>query len=82
MELRIGMAQTGQVIEIELPPGADRAELKARIEAALASAGDSDSQSVLWIEDRRGKETGVPVGRIGFVELGAGDEERRIGFGA
>lgn len=81
MELRIGMAQTGQVIEVELPDDTDRAELRARIDQALSSVGDDDSQAVLWIEDRRGKETGIPVSRIGFVELGAGDDERRIGFG-
>ena len=82
VDIRIGIAQSGQVIEVEMPDDADRAELKSRVEAALSAAGDSSSGAVLWLTDRRGKETGVPAGRIAFVEVGAADNERRVGFGA
>ncbi len=80
MDIRIGIAQSGQVVEVELAEDADRAELKARIETVLGSA--DDSTAVLWLVDRRGKETGIPAARISYVELGAADADRRIGFGA
>lgn len=80
MDIRIGIAQSGQVVEVELAEDADRAELKARIETVLGSA--DDVAAVLWLVDRRGKETGIPAARISFVELGAADADRRIGFGA
>ena len=77
MDVRIGIAQTGQVIEIELPEGTDRAELRKQLDTTLA-----DDSAVLWITDRKGKDVGVPSARISFVELGSADQERRIGFGA
>ena len=77
MDLRIGIAQTNQVIELELDAETDREELKKRIDDAL---GDDDN--VLWLVDRKGKETAVPASRISFVELSSDDRDRRIGFGA
>lgn len=77
MDVRIGIAQSGQVIEIEMEDDTDRSALKAEVDAVLADDG-----KILWLTDRRGKETGVPGDRISFVELGEEDAERRIGFGA
>ena len=77
MDVRIGIAQTAQVIEIELPEGTDRAELRKQLDATLA-----DESSVLWITDRKGKDVGISAARISFVELGSADQDRRIGFGA
>jgi hypothetical protein len=77
MDVRIGIAQSGQVIEIELPEGTDRAELRKHLDTTLA-----DDDAVLWITDRKGKDVAVPTSRISFVELGSADQERRIGFGA
>ena len=54
----------------------DRAALKARIEAALTGAVD-----VLWLTDKKGRDVGVSAAKIAFVELGAAEGERRIGFG-
>ena len=77
MDLRIGIAQTNQIIELELDDETDRADLKAQIDDVL---GDADK--VLWLIDRKGKETAVPASRISFVELSSVDPDRRIGFGA
>ena len=77
MDVRIGLAESPQIIEIEVDDDADRAALRAEVEAALG--GDS---RVLWLTDRKGKELGIPSQQIGFVEIGTGDAERRIGFGA
>jgi hypothetical protein len=77
MDIRIGIAQSASVIELEMDDSVDRGELKAKIDAALG-----DEQGVLWLNDKRGKDVAVPVSRISFVEIGKDDAERRIGFGA
>ncbi|MDH3679757.1 MAG: DUF3107 family protein [Acidimicrobiia bacterium] len=77
MDLRIGIAQTSQIIELELDVETDRAALRKQIDETL-----SEDDGVLWIVDRKGKETAVPSSRISFVELSSVDPDRRIGFGA
>ncbi len=77
MDVRIGIAESPQVIEVELENDTDRDKLKADVEAALAG-----KNKVLWVTDRKGKELAVPAQQIGFVELGTSDAERKIGFGA
>jgi hypothetical protein len=37
---------------------------------------------VLWLSDRKGRQVGVPVDKIAYVEIGAPGADRRIGFGA
>jgi hypothetical protein len=76
VDVRIGVTQAPREIGIELAVGADRDELKTRIEAALAGATD-----VLAITDKRGNQTFVPSAKIAYVELGSPDGERKIGFG-
>ena len=76
MDVRIGVTQAPREINIELPEDADRGELRARVEAALAGASD-----VLWITDKRGKDVAIPSAKIAYIELGSADSDRRIGFG-
>ncbi len=76
MDLRIGIADSPQVVEIELDDDVDRDEVKSQIEASLAGP------EVLSLVDRKGRDWLIPAGRIAFVEIGTTDAERRIGFGA
>ena len=76
MDVRIGVLHTPKEIEVNLAPDADRAEVRARIEAALA-----DKHAVLWLTDRVGTEIAVPAERIAWVQLGSAEADRRIGFG-
>jgi hypothetical protein len=74
VDVRIGVTQAPREINLEL---SDDDELAVpRIEAALAGTDD-----VLWLTDRRGKRVAVPSAKIAYVEIGAADGERRIGFG-
>lgn len=77
MDVRIGIAESPQVIEVELENDADRDAIKSDVEAVLAG-----KSKVLWLTDRKGKELAVPAGQIAFIELGTSDAERKIGFGA
>ena len=69
------MTQAPREITVEVDD-AQRDDLKAKIEAALAGAAD-----VLWITDKRGRDVGVPAAKIAYVEVGSADGDRRIGFG-
>lgn len=76
MDVRIGVLHTPKEIEVNLPADTDRAEVRARIEAALA-----DEHAVLWLTDRLGTDIAVPAERIAWVQLGSAEADRRIGFG-
>ena len=76
VDVRISVTQTAREISIEVADDLDRAELKAKIDAALTGAVD-----VLWLTDKKGRDVGVAAAKIAFVELGAAEGERRIGFG-
>ncbi len=76
MDVRIGISESNQVIEVELADDADRAGLKSSVADAIGTG------AMLWLTDKKGKETGVPGSKISFCEIGASDDERRIGFGA
>ena len=75
MEVRIGVTHTPKEIELEVESAAD--DVAKLVEAALAGDG-----AMLWMTDRRGRRVGVPAGRIAYVEIGSGHEDRRVGFGA
>ena len=75
MDVRIGVTYTAKEIDVELAEGADAAAVKADIEAALAN-----DTAVLWLTDRKGRQVGVPVSKVAYVEIGAPGDERRIGF--
>ena len=79
MEVRIGVVHTPKELALELegsPDDVDREKLKDDIEAAL-----SDEEKVLWLTDRRGRQVGIPSGKIAYIEIGT-PEDRRIGFGS
>ena len=75
MDVRIGVTYTPKEIDVELGSDADAAAIKADIEQALSS-----EHGVLWLTDKRGRQVGVPVSKLAYVEIGSPDAERRIGF--
>ena len=75
VDVRIGVTYTSKEIDVELGDGADPAAIRADIEAALANEA-----GVLWLTDRKGRQVGVPVVKLAYVEIGAPGDERRIGF--
>lgn len=78
MELRISVSHSVRDITLELDSDdKSRDAARAAVEAALAGKSE-----VLWLKDKRGREVAVPAEKIAFVEFGAPDGERRLGFGA
>lgn len=77
MDVRIGIADSTQIIEVDMGDDTDRDEMRAQVQAVL-----SGSTPVLMLVDRRGKELNVAASRVAWIELGSADDDRRIGFGA
>ena len=77
MDVRIGVIQNPKEIQVELPQGADVEEIRTRVAEAITG-----KERVLWLIDRNSRTVAVPSERIAYVEIGAGDSERRVGFGA
>lgn len=76
MDVRIGVTYSPKELDVELADDTAAAAVRSQVEDALAG-GDAN---VLWFTDRRGRQVGVPVGKIAYVEIGAEGVDRRIGF--
>ena len=76
MDVRIGVTHAPREISIEMGDDTDRDSLKSKVDAALA-----DDDAVLWLTDRRGRDIGIPSERIAYIEIGAPNDDRKIGFG-
>ena len=72
MRARIGIADARREIEVEV---AGREEIIELLEAAYR-----EGNPILWFKNAKGRDIGVPLGRIAFVEL-ADDRDQAIGFG-
>ena len=78
MDIRIGVTHSPRDISLEVE-GDEKSQAAVRktVEEALACKVE-----VLWMKDKRGREVAIPAEKIAFVEFGAPDGERRLGFGA
>jgi hypothetical protein len=76
VDVRIGVTFSPREIEIELADDADGDALRSQVESAIASG-----QGVLWLTDRKGRQVGVSVDKLAWIELGAAGDKGRIGFG-
>lgn len=61
MNVRIGIAEVGREVEVEVD---DRDTFVSTIEKAY-----TNDQHILWFNDTKGNEVGIPLSKIAFVEL-------------
>jgi hypothetical protein len=76
VDVRIGVTYSPKEIDVELGDDADAAKLRTEIDGVLGG-----SEGVLWLTDRKGRQVGVPVAKVAYVEIGSPSDDRRIGFG-
>ena len=76
MDLRIGVTDNPKEIRVELADNTDVAALRSEVDAAVAGGGP-----VLWLTDIRGRQVGVPAGKIAYVDIGAPGSDNPVGFG-
>jgi len=74
VDIRIGVTHAPREISLEMP---DDDKAVAKVRAAVEG-----KSPVLWLTDKRGKETAIPAAKIAFVEFGAPNGDRKMGFGS
>lgn len=75
MDVRIGVQYSPKEIEVDLGDGVDVDAVTKEIESVL-----SDSAGVLKLTDKKGRKVIVTASKVAYVEIGAVDTERRMGF--
>jgi hypothetical protein len=75
VDVRIGIKNTPKELEVLLAEDTDGDAVREHIDKALADG------ATLWLTDRRGRQYGVPVDKLAYVEIGSSEASRRIGFG-
>lgn len=75
MDVRIGVRNSPKELEVILEDSTDTDEVRKHVDAAVADGG------ILWMTDRKGRQYGIPVDKLSYVEIGTSDSSRRIGFG-
>lgn len=71
MKARIGIADTGREVEVEVE---DRDAFKKRLEKA-----HRQNDPLLWFTDAKGADLGIPLRRIAYIEM-ADEPDRSVGF--
>lgn len=71
MRARIGVAETGKVVEVEVE---DDAAFRSQIDSAV------DAGSMVWLTDAKGRTVGVPGKRVAYVEFEDAGGDSRVGF--
>jgi hypothetical protein len=75
VDVRIGVRNSPKELEVLLADDTDSDAVREHIDAAFAAG------STLWLTDRRGRQYGVPVDKVAYIEIGSSEVGRRIGFG-
>ena len=73
VEIRIGIVNVARELTLDVDDN-DAEKLKSESESAL-----SGSTNMLWVTDRDGREVGISVAQLAYIEFGAAGD-RRIGF--
>lgn len=76
MDVRIGVKNSPKELEVILEDGSDSEAVRQHVDKTLAEGG------TLWLTDRRGRQFGIPVDKVSYVEIGRSDTGRRVGFGS
>lgn len=76
MDVRIGVKNAPKELEVMLADDTDSDAVREHVDKAI------ESGSTLWLTDRRGRQFGVPIDKLAYIEIGSTDLSRRIGFGA
>ncbi len=71
MKVRIGIAETDKMIEIEVD---DVASFKVELEHAMAGG------ELAWFTDSKGRTVGIPTRQVAFVEVEDNASGPSVGF--
>ena len=74
MKVRIGIAHTSRVVEIE---SEDADQVRSAIQGVF-----QEGHPLLWLEDSDGTQIGIPREMLAFVEFDSPDSGSGVGFAA
>ena len=77
MEIRIGITQVARELMVEVSDDSLVAKARKAIDAALAGTSET-----LSITDDKGREVVVPSAKVAYIEFGAPEGARKLGFGS
>ncbi len=72
MKIKVGIAHTDRVIEIE---SQDAEEVRSQVEEAFAG-----SRPMVWLQDTDGTQIGIPLDMLAFVEFERAEGRSGVGF--
>lgn len=72
MEVVIGILHTGKELRVDIDGGED---VRAAVEDAIESG-----RKLLWITDRHGRQVGIPVEKLAYVEIDPERAGKKVGF--
>lgn len=72
MKVRIGIAEANKVVEIDVD---DAAAFERTITQAV-----ENGEAVVWVDDSKKRRVGIPVGRLGYIEIETEDAKSSVGF--
>lgn len=75
MEVRIGIVNAPTEVKVDMDDEMSADQIRALIDESVAAG-----QGLVWLTDRKGRQTGFPADRIAYVELGLSGDDTRIGF--
>lgn len=78
MDIRIGITHAPREISIEIEDD----ESTVRQTKELAEAALGGMSTTFTVTDRRGRQVVIPSAKIAYVEFGAPDGDRKLGFGS
>lgn len=73
MKVRIGIAESSKVVELEVDDAAG-------FEEAFTARLSSDAAFV-WVEDSKKRRVGIPRDKVSYVEIETDDSQPAVGFG-
>ena len=75
MDIRIGIVNALSEVKLEMADDTSADDVKATVESAIAGEG-----RLVWLTDKKGRQTGFPADRLAYIELGTPSDDQRIGF--
>ena len=71
MRIRIGVADTGKVVELDID---DVEGFKEEMERSVSEGG------IAWFTDTKSRTVGIPSRSVAFVEIEAESDDPAVGF--
>lgn len=74
MQVRIGITNAPREVVVDLDDESAVDDIRAAVDAGVAA------ESMVWLTDRKGRQTGFPAARLAYIQFGLAGDDQKIGF--